>query len=89
MAKEKLGNILLAIGAATRLLLQLPLSLHLGEIRRSPIPNSGAGLTVLENCHGTPCYVSQTDSLLEDALIVTAPITLVLVGFGYHLAFRK
>jgi hypothetical protein len=89
MAKEKLGNVFLAVGTAVGLLVLLPLSLHLSEIHRSPTPNSAAGLTVLENCHGTHCYVSQLDSLLEDALIVAAPITVLLIGFGSYLASRR
>jgi hypothetical protein len=89
MRKTRIGNILLAVGVAIGLLLLLPLSFHLREIRRSPIYDEAAGLTVLENCHGTPCYISRTDSILEDALIFTAPATLLLIAVGFFWAFPR
>ena len=85
MRRERIGGVLLTVGLILALFVCVPLGWHLPNIRRVPSPNSSQDLTVLDDCHGTVCYVSPADKFLEDSIPIVFPITIIFVVAGYYL----
>jgi hypothetical protein len=80
LKKETIGKWMFALGFGLLIFLGTPLNIDLVNMRYSVTRTRE--FTVLENCHGTPCYVADTDSRLQRLNAVITPLGVVLAVAG-------
>jgi hypothetical protein len=79
--KLKPGGFMTAAGLLVLLFAWNPIFDHVINDPRSPVYDVRRGFVVLENCHGTPCYVTTANAEREwiaMMLLVPALVTMVI-----------